>query len=590
MNIPMTSQKKTPENGLFDSGSVIDNKWVLIERIGKGGMGEVFHAHQLNLKRDVAIKVISEEILQDSEENPEEIVNAMKRLQREVQTMAQVRHPNVLQIYDYGLVKVQKKGSSEQVQYIAMEYVPGNTFRYTMSEEGFDDETELLVDWLQQYFLPVLDGIEAVHAHDIVHRDVKPENILMDGETPKIADFGLARSPKLKAVSNSWDVKGTMPYMAPEQFADFRKANFAVDVYSLGKMLYEAIIGKLDSKMVPFKTVALENPKTNLLKAMDGIIRKATDQDHRKRHQTIAELRQAILNALKSVHEEEKSPRSHAGVPAFVRWLWAGIAIVLIAVGGMTIYHLVDNEPEKAINTSAEVSDEDKNTSKSKPEKLTPTRVGEDGREMVLINGSEPGLGFYTDSTLITFHHYVGFLNEVSDTLEVTDGVVKNNEDIWIYMGDGSAASDQIFYRNSRFHLRQIEWASKPVVRITWLGAQAFARHYGERLPTYDEWQILSQRFPIAPDSMQKITNASNDAMHSHMMMNKSTDNENHVQRADGKSVVKEWLAVKSDSSSISRVVDWSAGSTQQNVTKRHPWEGFYDVGFRTVMDAHSGN
>ena len=89
---------------------MIDNKWVLIERVGKGGMGEVFRAHQLNLKRDVAIKVISEEILQDFEENPEEVAYAMERLQIEVQTMAQVRHPNVLQIYDYGSVKAQQKG------------------------------------------------------------------------------------------------------------------------------------------------------------------------------------------------------------------------------------------------------------------------------------------------------------------------------------------------------------------------------------------------------------------------------------------------------------------------------------------------
>ena len=92
MNITMTSQIKTSENGLFDTGSVIDNKWVLIERIGKGGMGAVFHAHQLNLKRDVAIKVISEEILQDSEEHPEEIANAMKRLQREEVYIAGYRH------------------------------------------------------------------------------------------------------------------------------------------------------------------------------------------------------------------------------------------------------------------------------------------------------------------------------------------------------------------------------------------------------------------------------------------------------------------------------------------------------------------
>ncbi len=323
----MALEIKTSEKNLFDTGGVIDNKWVLIERIGKGGMGEVFRAHQLNLNRDVAIKVISEDILQDSEENPEEVGNAVKRLQREVQTMAQVRHPNVLQIYDYGSVNVRRKDSTEQVQYIAMEYVPGDTFRYTMSEEGFDEETELLVDWLEHYFLPVLDGLEAIHANGIVHRDIKPENILMDGDTPKIADFGLARSPKLKAVSNSWDVKGTMPYMAPEQFSDFRKAGFAADIYSLGKILYEAVSGKLNSKMVPFKSVALKDPETIFLKAMDTLIRKATDESHRQRYQTVSDLRSAILEALKSGRSENgKLHPDHEKAPAYVRWMWIGIA------------------------------------------------------------------------------------------------------------------------------------------------------------------------------------------------------------------------------------------------------------------------
>jgi serine/threonine-protein kinase len=586
----MTSQIKTSGSGLFETGSVIDNKWVLIERIGKGGMGEVFHAHQLNLKRDVAIKMISEEILQDSEENPEEVINAMERLQIEVQTMAQVRHPNVLQIYDFGSVKVQQKGSSEQVQYIAMEYVPGNTFRYTMSEEGFDDETELLTDWLQHYFLPVLDGIEAVHAHDVVHRDVKPENILMDGETPKIADFGLARSPKLKAVSNSWDVKGTMPYMAPEQFADFRKANFAADIYSLGKMLYEAITGKLESKIVPFKTAALKDPTTNLLKAMDGIIRKATDEDHRKRYQTVSELRNAILNALKSVREEEKLPQSPVSLPAYARWLWAGIAIALVVVGGMTIYHLVGSVPEKAITTGKMLLKGDKKISKPNLEKLKPTMVAADGREMKLVNNPENGRMFYGDSSLVTFHHYAEFLNEVNESLMVIDGVVKNNQDIWIYLGDGSAPSDQIAYQHSRFRLRQADWAPKPVVRVTWLGAQAYARHYGKRLPTFDEWQLLNQKFPSTTDSMQGSATASNGAMHSHMDMNKSTEIDVQSQQGKGQISVKEWLAVKPGSSSESRVVERSAGSTQHSVTKRYPWEGFYDVGFRTVMDVHAGN
>jgi serine/threonine-protein kinase len=584
---PTMTLKTTSKNTLFDTGSVIDNKWVLIERIGKGGMGEVYRAHQLNLKRDVAIKVISEDILQDLEENSNEVANAMQRFQIEVQAMAQVRHPNVLQIYDYGSVSVKQQGATKKVQYIAMEYIPGNTFRYTMSEEGFDDETELLTEWLEYYFLPVLDGLEAIHAHDIIHRDMKPENILMDGETPKIADFGLARSPKLKAVSNSWDVKGTMPYMAPEQFADFRKAKFSADIYSLGKILYEAICGKLDPKMIPFKAVNLEEPDTKLLKAMDSIIRKATDENHHRRYQTVSELRQAILNALKSMQEEKKEQQRHGATPIYVRWLWAGIVAVIISVGGMAIYHLVGSSaPEKAITKTPEVSVESKDSSMSASDKLAATRIAKDGREMKLVKRPENGLIFYADPSLVTFHHYVEFLNEVSESLKVNDGVVQHNEDVWIYLGDGSAQSDQIIYQHSRFHLRQAVWAPKPVTRVTWLGAQAYAHHYGKSLPTYDEWQVFKHLFSILPDSTPGPTN---DSMHSHMGTDKTAQNSNQIQ--PGQMIVKEWLSAKSpDLSTNSRVVEWSADSKQSNVAKLYPWEGFYDVGFRTILDVYGSN
>jgi serine/threonine-protein kinase len=571
---------------LFDTGSVIDDKWVLIERIGKGGMGAVYRAHQLNLKRDVAIKVISEELLQDREDNPDEVANAMKRLQIEVQTMAQVRHPNVLQIYDYGSVNVKRKGAPKQVQYIAMEYVPGNTFRYTLSEEGFYDEAELLAEWLERYFLPVLNGLEAIHAHDIVHRDVKPENILMDGETPKIADFGLARSPKLKAVSNSWDVKGTMPYMAPEQFADFRRAKIPADIYSLGKILYEAICGKLDPKMIPFKTVRLEEPDTNFLKAMDSIIRKATDENHTKRYQTVPELRQALIDAVGSLGEEKNRPQSTVSTPSYVRWLWAGIASALIAVGGMAAYHLIDGgDAEKADIAGTKVANENSNRSIHAPKKPAPMLIAQDGRKMQLVVGSEKGQMFYADTSLVTFHHYAEFLNEVRTSLQVVDGVVKHKEDIWIYLGDGSAPADQITYQHSRFHLRQTRWAPIPVTRVTWLGAQAYARHYGKRLPSYGEWLLLYPKIVYLSDRMEGAADASNQTMHSHMEINQQMPLERAPRQTNGQRVAKEWVADKMDPSSPSRVVEWSAGNKRKGLTKRYGWEGFYDVGFRTVID-----
>lgn len=574
--------KTTSNNTLFDTGSVIDNKWVLIEPVGKGGMGSVYRAHQLNLKRDVAIKVISEDILEDLEENPDEVANAMQRLQIEVQTMAQVRHPNVLQIYDYGSVSVQKQDATKQVQYIAMEYVPGNTFRYTMSEEGFDDETELLAEWLERYFLPVLDGLASIHAHDIIHRDIKPENIFMDGDTPKIADFGLAKSPKLKAVSNSWDVKGTMPYMAPEQFADFRRAKIPADIYSLGKILYEAIIGKLDQKTVPFKAVCLDAPGTDFLKIMDGIIRKATDENHQNRYQTVSELRQALLHALKSGRKEKMQPQRPDAPPITARWLWAGIAMVLIAIAAMTIYHLVDGEDsETAHIASTQVLNENKNRTVLDPDNLEPTLIAQDGREMKLLQRSEKDPLYYADPSLVTFHHYVEFLNELSDSLTVNDGVVKHDEEIWIYLGDGSAQTDQIIFQHSRFHLRQAEWAPKPVTRVTWLGAQAYARHYAKRLPTHDEWQTIQQHFSILPNTKQEPTG---DTMHSHMQGVALTPNDSPRQHK--RVIVKEWISkAKPDSPTESRVVEWVEGNTDQNITKRYPWEGFYDVGFRTVVD-----
>jgi len=125
---------------ILKTGHVLNDKWVIIELIGKGAMGEVYRAHQLNLKRDVAIKIISQAMLQSFEDDPEEIETAFQRFRREVQAMAQVSHPNVLQIFDYGSDVIIKDGQEVPVEYIVMEFIPGATLRFTMSEEGFYPE------------------------------------------------------------------------------------------------------------------------------------------------------------------------------------------------------------------------------------------------------------------------------------------------------------------------------------------------------------------------------------------------------------------------------------------------------------------
>jgi len=167
--------------------------------------------------------------------------------------------------------------------------------------------------------------------------------------------------------------------------------------------------------------------------------------------------------------------------------------------------------------------------------------------------------------------------------LEVIDGVVRYKQDIWIYLGDGGASADQILYQHSRFHLRQAEWASKPVLRVTYLGAQAYARHYGKRLPTYGEWQSLNQQFSIVTLQDKLSAGTPNGTMHSRMIMDTAAGTEEQSKKGDALVVFKEWLTENSDSSSASRVVAWSTDNNR--LTKRYPWEGFYNVGFRTVMD-----
>ncbi|HOV84838.1 MAG TPA: serine/threonine-protein kinase, partial [Syntrophobacteraceae bacterium] len=239
-------------NSTFETGTVIEKKWVILSFIGKGGMGEVYRAHQLNLDRDVAIKVISQGWLREIGDNAYEAETCLDRFRREVKVMAQVRHPNVLQIYDHGSVSIKKGERDVAVEYLAMEYIPGGTLRSTMSAEGFEPDEERTREWIARYFIPVLEGVRALHEMGIVHRDLKPENVLLDGSAPKLADFGLARSCRIAPVTQSVDVKGTPPYMSPEHFLDLKRTDERADIYSLGKILFEAVAGKMKQDQIPF--------------------------------------------------------------------------------------------------------------------------------------------------------------------------------------------------------------------------------------------------------------------------------------------------------------------------------------------------
>jgi serine/threonine-protein kinase len=618
---------------IFEPGSVLNDKWVILELIGKGAMGEIYLAHQLNLKRDVAIKVVSEELLKDLEDDPDEIETAFQRFKREVHAMARVRHANVLQIFDYGSASIERETGDCPVEFIAMEYIPGETLRFTMSGEGFYPEQDLTRHWLEEYFLPVLDGVEAIHDLDIAHRDIKPENILMDGKIPKIADFGLARSSRLKPVTQSMDVKGTAHYMSPEHFFDFRKADQRADIYSLGKILFEAITGKIGQGTIPFKTASLSEAETPFFEKLDSVIQDATAENREDRLASVAQLRAGILEAIET-YKKEPAGGVLAGSKASSalhnpKWIWTGVMIAIITVTAMTIWHLV-GEPGNSSRSLKSLSITNKKVNKNYPGDSAPieitladtpkqTILAEDGASMHFIptgmatlpenSSSQPERSvkvnpFYMDETLVTNHQYVEFLNHNLSEVSLERGVVRAEDEIWLLLGEVKEDYEPIVFKKGEFKVSKIAYASLPALRVTAYGASAYARYYNRRLPTYAEWlrvlrngELPLDKTSSEGDDYPEETNIQ--IMHGQMHSQAKSDvsgpesldlklssvlndqPNNYGIRGLNKSV-KQWGLMVSEATSRDKIRE-AEYVVLPSTIQRFPWEGFGEVGFRCV-------
>jgi len=204
----------------------------VVEKIGAGGMGEVYRAHDERLDRDVAIKVIHEAVAQDPER--------LRRFEREAKAVARLAHPNILEIWDFG--------SENGVSYAVTELLEGETLRELISKEG------LTAGKAVEHARVIADGLAAAHDKGIIHRDIKPENVFLtlDGRI-KILDFGLAKlmlpeqdssaeSPTATLDTAPGSLIGTVAYMAPEQVQG-QPADHRSDIFSLGVVVYEMLAG-----------------------------------------------------------------------------------------------------------------------------------------------------------------------------------------------------------------------------------------------------------------------------------------------------------------------------------------------------------
>mgnify|MGYP001828094012 CR=1 FL=1 len=617
---------------IFSTGNIIQDKWVILGFIGKGAMGEVYRAHQLNLQRDVAIKVASMEWIQSLEEDEEEAETVLQRFRREVQAMAQVRHPNILQIFDYGSTVAQMGTGKHPVEYIVMEYIPGESLRHTMSEEGFYPEHDLTRTWLQDFFVPILDGVSAIHSTGMVHRDLKPENILMDGQIPKIADFGLARSSRLKPVTQSMEVKGTAHYMSPEHFFDFKRADHRSDIYSMGKILYEAIDGKIDNKKLPMKSVCLANTETPFFQKLDEIIRKATAEKREERFESVEKLRAALVSANNGLSKAEAieisvKPERFSFLNK-AKWIWAGVTLAILSVAIMTAWHLMGDSGKGFIpqemarivgNDAPQVKMDDNMTATGiKPGGLKPTLLTKDGATLRLIPGGTIVLPvkpaseeksavkidpFYMDEAPVTNHQYVEFLNRKRSQIDIEKGVVRSDDQIWLFLGAVKEDYEPIVFRDGEFKLTSAAYASFPVLRVTAYGAAAYAKFYNRRLPTYSEWWYVQGKDHAEQknsDTQPSIEGRELEAMHG--IMHSQTGNEFSFKSGIQKELfpatdfTPNKFGIRGLDKGISEWGQWSPekvtgykGIESEFVVLpsgviRQPWEAFERVGFRGVL------
>ena len=220
-------------------GDLIADRYELEELVGTGGMSTVFRAHDLQLERRVAIKILHEHYAADPE--------YLERFRREARAVARLSHPNIVTVID--------RGDADGRQYIVFEHVEGENLKELCVRSG-----RLPVRQALELALAVADGLAFAHDHGLVHRDVKPQNVLLSNEGEvKVTDFGIARSLHVEhGVTQTGAVLGTGEYLAPEQ-ASGRQVSPATDVYSLGVVLWELLAGDVPFTGDNFVAVALRH-------------------------------------------------------------------------------------------------------------------------------------------------------------------------------------------------------------------------------------------------------------------------------------------------------------------------------------------
>jgi len=264
--------KSSKEDGAFEK------KYRIIERIADGGMGRIYKAFKLEDRQVVAIKFLLLEEL--AKQNDRERIIA--RFRREGEILKRLSHPNIIRGFEYG------EAGGEY--FLVMEHVEGETLEDRLKRSPLDFQT------FKTMALQLCDAVEYLHKHQIIHRDIKPGNILIfEAEKDmriKLCDFGLAKDKKDKKLSRFAFSAGTDDYISPQQARDARDADERDDIYSMGKTFYEMLTGRTLRNDEPY--VEIELGKSAVSSRINEVMRKCISPDRKDRWQTGDELRNVL--------------------------------------------------------------------------------------------------------------------------------------------------------------------------------------------------------------------------------------------------------------------------------------------------------
>jgi serine/threonine-protein kinase len=317
------------------NGTVLGGRYELIEIIGEGGMSTVYKARDRVLDRIVAVKILKDEFSRDK--------NFVEKFKTEALSAARISHPNIVNIYDVGQEK--------DTYYIVMELVDGKTLKDLIRSQA-----PLSIEKAVDIAIMVCDGVHHAHEKGIIHRDIKPHNILItEHGMVKVADFGIARAVSSGTITYGNNIVGSVHYFSPEQ-ARGEDINRTTDIYSIGCVLYEMLTGKLPFNADSPITIALRHihdvppsPRTinnEIPPALEGIIYKAMEKAPANRFSTALEMRNALLHLNKGIAEYMGKRSGNKSAIAGLgerdesnvkkrRIRPAGIALVVIAIIGL---------------------------------------------------------------------------------------------------------------------------------------------------------------------------------------------------------------------------------------------------------------